>query len=113
MWHWIGLLLLISGMLSLCFNEFTVQVRRIWPWRRDDVDPVRNEELNEFYRLSVYFGSAASIEIGARLGDVALPHWMIRLSLYVCFAAWLLWRRPAMRRKQFWLSLPRRGRKRR
>jgi len=113
MWYWLGVLLLISGVLSLLFNEFAVQVRRIWPWRRDDSDPVRNQELNEFYRFATYAGSIASIEIGAILAGIALPPLLLRLVAYLCFGAWLIWRRPVMRTREFWLSLPYRGKRRR
>lgn len=111
MWYWVGIFLLISGVLSLIFNEFTVQVRRIWPWRRDDSDPTRDEELNEFYRLMVYLGSIGSIELGAVLTAIALPHVAFRIAAYLCFGGWLLFRRPAMREREFWLALPSRGRK--
>jgi hypothetical protein len=113
MWYWLGIFLLISGTLSLIFNEFTVRVRRIWPWRRDDSDPVRDEELKEFYRFSIYAGSIASIEIGAVLADIALPHLVLRVVAYLCFGAWLIWRRPVMRTRRFWLSIPYRGKRRR
>ena len=111
MWYWIGVFLLISGTLSLIFNEFTVQVRRIWPWRRDDADPVRNAELNEFYRFVVYVASIGSIELGASLVAVALPHVALRIVTYLCFGAWLIGRRPAMREKEFWLALPLKGKR--
>lgn len=111
MWTWLGVFLLISGVLSLVFNEFTVQVRRIWPWRRDDSDLTRDEELNEYYRLLVYIGSIGSIEFGTALTAAPLPHIAIRIAAYLCFGAWLLWRRPAMREREFWLVLPFRGRR--
>ena len=111
MWYWVGIILLISGGLSLIFNEFTVRIRRIWPWRRDESDPTRDAELNEFYRLMVYLGSIGSIEFGALLAAVALPHIALRIAAYFCFGAWLLFRRPAMREREFWLALPFRGRK--
>ncbi len=111
--YWIGIFLLISGTLSLVLNEFTVQVRRIWPWRRDDADPVRDEELKEFYRLTVYAGSIASIEIGAVFADIALPHLALRVVGYLGFGAWLIWRRPVMRTKEFWLSIPHKGKRQR
>ena len=111
MWYWIGIYLLITGGLSLIFNEFTVQIRRVWPWRRSDGDRVRDEELNEFYRLMVYLGSIGSIEVGAALTAISLPHVGLRVATYLCFGAWLLWRRPAMREKEFWLALPFRGEK--
>ena len=111
MWHWLGMFLLVSGLLSLVFNEVTVQVRRIWPWRRDDSDPTRDQELNEFYRLMNFLGSVGSIEIGAVLAVAPLPHVAPRVAAYLCFGAWLLFRRPAMRERAFWLALPFRGRK--
>ena len=107
---WLGLLLLISGLLSLVFNEFTVQVRRIWPWRRDPDDPIRDEELDEYHRLTVYLGSIAAIELGAQLATFDLPHLLLRGAVYLSFGAWLLIRRPVLRSKAFWLSLPQRGR---
>ena len=111
MWYWVGVFLLISGVLSLIFNEFTVKVRRIWPWRRDESDPTRDDALNEFYRLMVYLGAIGSIEIGALLAAAALPHLALRIAAYLCFGAWLLFKRPAMRERKFWLALPFRGRK--
>lgn len=109
MWHWLGILLVISGTLSLIFNEFTMQLRRVWPWRRDDSDPVRDAALNEFHRLSVYAGSIASIEIGGMLAEASLPHLGIRSVGYLGFGAWLLWRRPALRTRTLWRSLARGG----
>lgn len=88
-----------------------MQCRRIWPWRRDDSDPVRDDELNEFYRFWVYLGSLASIETGIWLAAVRAPELGFRVLVYLCFGAWLLWRRPAMRRTAFWLALPFRGRR--
>ena len=111
MWSWVGLFLLVSGVLSLIFNEFTMQVRRFWPWRRDSSDNTRDAELCEFYRLSVFLGSIGSIEFGAVLAEFALPHAALRVAVYLCFGAWLLFRRPAMRERAFWLALPFRGRK--
>ncbi len=105
----IGWFLLLSGALSLVFNEFTVGVRRVWPWRRDDTDPVRDQRLDEFYRLHVYLGSIVCIEIGAILAEFALPDLLFRTVVYAGFGGWLLYHRPAMRRSCFWLSLPYRG----
>jgi hypothetical protein len=51
--------LLVSGVLSLAFNELTVRVRRTWPERRGDSDPIRDQELDEFPWLRVYLGSIA------------------------------------------------------
>lgn len=112
MFCWIGVFLLISGGLSLLFNELTLRVRRAWPWRRDDSDPVRDRELDEFYRLMILLGSVASIEAGAVLAAVGLPHVALRIAVYLGLAAWLIWRRPAMRDKEFWRALPFRGRRR-
>lgn len=111
MWTWLGLFLLISGLLSLVFNEFTVQVRRAWPWRRYESDAVRDAELNEFYRLTVYLGSIGAIEVGGFLAGALLPHLAFRILIYLCFGAWLLFRRPALREREFWLALPCRGRR--
>jgi hypothetical protein len=93
------------------FNEFTMRCRRIWPWRRDDRDPVRDDEFNEFYRFLVYLGSLASIETGIWLAAIWGPELGFRVVAYLFFGAWLLWRRPAMRRAAFWLALPFRGRR--
>lgn len=108
--YWLGIYLLTIGSFTLLFNEFTMRLRRIWPWRRDDADPGRDEELNEFYRLWVYFGSIACVEIGIWLAAISAPGLAIRVVVYLGFGAWLLWRRPAMRSAAFWLALPFRGR---
>ena len=99
--YWFGLALILSGMLSLVFNEFTMRIRRVWPWRRDDDDAARDAQLNEYYRLSVYLGSVATIEVGQLIAQVSICHWLIRVLAYLIFGAWLLWRRPALRRKLF------------
>ncbi len=105
----IGELLLLSGCLSLVFNESTMRLRRVWPWRRDDLDPERNEWLNEFYRLSVWGGSIVAIELGLALADVAVVPRVARLLTYGSFGAFLLWKRPALRSREFWERVPHRG----
>ena len=105
--YWIGLFLIVSGLLSLVFNEWTVQFRRAWPWRRDDSDAIRDAQMNEYYRLSVYVGSIVSVEIGKWLAQVDVGHGSLRVLAYAVFGGWLLWRRPALRTKRFWLSLGR------
>ena len=102
--YWIGLFLIVSGLVSLVFNEFTVRVRRVWPWRRDS-DAVRDAQLNEYYRLSIYVGSVISIEIGQWIAHLSVGNWLLRVLAYVVFGGWLLWKRPALRRKRFWRSL--------
>ena len=102
---WLGMFLMISGTASLVFNELTMRVRRVWPWRRDDADPSRDARLNEYYRVSVFFGSVACIECGQWLAQLNAAHWSVRCIAYVVFGSWLLWRRPALRQKRFWKSL--------
>ena len=109
--YWLGIYFLVIGVFTLVCNEFTMRCRRIWPWRRDDWDPVRDEALNEFYRFWVYLGSIGCIEIGIWLAAVSAPGLAIRVVVYLGFGAWLLWRRPAMRKAAFWQSLPFRGRR--
>lgn len=103
----IGLFLIVSGVLSLVLNEFTVQVRRVWPWRRDDSNAVRDAQLNEYYRLAGYVGSVVSVEFGQWLAQLSILDWPLRVSAYAIFGGWLIWKRPALRTKQFWLSLGR------
>lgn len=102
MWTWIGVFLLVWGVLSLTFNEFAMRVRRVWPWRRDDTDPVRDAGLNEFYRLWVYVGAVVWIEIGVWLTALTWPAAWLRVVAYLAFGAWLLWRRPALRSMAYW-----------
>ena len=109
MWYIIGILLLITGTLSLTLNELTVQVRRVWPWRRDEADPVNDKRLNEVYRFLVYVSSVVSIEIGLHFTGIELSNIWLRIIVYAVFGAWLLYRRPVMRTKEFWSALPFRG----
>ena len=102
MWYWIGVVFLVWGVLSLVFNEFAMRVRRVWPWRRDDEDPVRDAGLNEFYRLWVYLTAVIAIEIGAWLTEMAWPTGWLRAVIYAGFGAWLLWRRPTLRSRAYW-----------
>ena len=90
--------MLVTGIASLVFNELTVQVRRIWPWRRDDADPVHDAALNEYYRYSVYAGSIVQIEVGALLAGITLPPLAVRIPVYLCFGVWLTWRRRERRK---------------
>ena len=89
----LGWCLIVSGALTLVFNEVTVQARRVWPWRRDDSDPVRDEALNERYRISVFIAAIAAIEIGRVLADAWLGDLSLRITLYVVVGLWLLWGR--------------------
>ena len=105
MFYWIGIFLIVSGLASLVFNEFTVQVRRVWPWRRHDSNAGRDAQLNEYYRFSVYVGSVLSIEIGQWLIQISVVHWLLRVVAYTIFGGWLMLRRPLLRRKEFWVGL--------
>lgn len=108
--YWIGLFLLVSGSLSLFFNECTVQVRRLWPWRRDDADVLRDRELNNYYRFSVYAASVICVEAGLTLTGISVVPLGGRVLAYVGIGVWLLYRHPDLRRKRFWNSLHLRGR---
>ena len=90
--YWVGIFLLVTGLLSLLLNELTVQIRRAWPWRRDDVDRDRDEALNDYYRYSVFVGSVVSIELGGLFAKVNMPHVLLRIAVYIIALGWLIWR---------------------
>jgi hypothetical protein len=100
---WLGILLTVTGGLSLILNEFTVNVRRaVKPWWRDDLDPVRDREIKEHQRLIVFLGSIISIELGIYLADIVPLSVPVRALIYLSCGLWLVWRR-----REFWLALRR------
>ena len=100
---WLGILLIATGGLALFFNEFTVNVRRaVKPWWRDDLDPVRDQEIKEHHRVIVFLSSIISIELGIYLSDIAPLSIAVRALIYLSVGLWLVWRRRA-----YWLALRR------
>lgn len=97
----LGILLVVSGCLSLVLNELMVALRRRFkPWWRDDRDPEHDARMRDFHRCAVYIGSIASIELGWYLADLAIAAWSVRLAVYALFGAWLVFRR-----RSAWLTL--------
>lgn len=83
---WLGAFLLVSGLLSLVFNEFTVNVRRaVKPWWRDDENEQYDRWVKQFHRIVVYIGSVISVELGLWLIDHYPVELSIRVVLYLAF----------------------------
>src|SRR5574341_233305 len=98
----LGVLLIINGCFQLFLNEFTMRIRRIWPWRRDDTDPKRNEYLKNFYRLNLYVTGIIFTEVGCLIVNVSPFHLPVRILIYAALGLHLFRKHPVLLTREFW-----------
>lgn len=97
----IGQLLVYTGLASLFMNELTVAVRRaIKPWWRDDHNQLRDAFMRDVHRHIVWLSSVLSIEIGLAISSLAIFSVDVRLLIYACCLAELVYRR-----RSFWMKV--------
>lgn len=106
----LGAILLIIGCVQLLLNEFIVQIRRIWRWRRDDSSPKRDQFLKDFYRFNIYATGIVYTELGCLMVDPSPFVLPVRIAVYVLLGTYLFMRHPVLRSREFWRQVPYRGR---